>query len=97
MKWLVKCRRLAWVLGALVTTDIASAQHYPSRPIRLIMPFPAGGNADLLACTLAQRVGERLRQHIIIDNRASAGGILGAEIADLVSCMCPAVGTRVRR
>lgn len=55
----------------------AHAQSYPSRPITLIVPYPAGGTADLAARTIAQAMGPLLKQSIVVDNRAGAGGNIG--------------------
>jgi len=63
---------------------VASAalpQNYPSRPIRMIVPFPAGGTADLLARQIGQTMSEALRQQVIIENRTGAGGNIGADLA----------------
>jgi len=63
---------------------VASAalpQDYPSRPIRMIVPFPAGGTADLLARQIGQTMGEALRQQVVIENRTGAGGNIGADLA----------------
>ena len=55
---------------------------YPNKPIRLVVPFPAGGATDLLARAIAQRVGQGLGQNLVVENRAGAGGSLGsAEVA----------------
>lgn len=54
---------------------------YPEKPIRLIVPFPAGGAADLMARTLGERLGADLGQQIVIDNRGGAGGATAAEAA----------------
>lgn len=58
----------------------AAAQNFPSKPIRLIVPFAPGGSSDIVARTLAQRAAEPLGQQIIVDNRGGAGGAIGAEI-----------------
>lgn len=58
-----------------------AGQPYPSRPMRLIVPFPPGGGNDILARTVSQRLSEVVSQQIIVDNRGGAGGALGAQIA----------------
>lgn len=57
----------------------ASAQEYPSRPIRLVSPYAAGGLTDILARTLAQELSKRLGQSVIVENRAGGGGIPGTD------------------
>ncbi len=54
---------------------------YPNRPIRLIAVFPAGGSVDAVARVVAQRMSESLKQQVVVDNRAGAGGLVGVEIA----------------
>jgi tripartite-type tricarboxylate transporter receptor subunit TctC len=56
-------------------------ESYPSRPIRWIVPYPAGGPTDLVARIVGQRLGERLKQSVLIDNRAGAFGNIGLEAA----------------
>jgi tripartite-type tricarboxylate transporter receptor subunit TctC len=55
----------------------ALAQGYPSRPLRLIVSFPAGGSTDLIGRALAKKLGEELGQQLIVENRAGAGGTIG--------------------
>ena len=55
----------------------ALAQVYPSRPVRLIVPFPAGGSTDLIGRTLAKKLGEGLGRQVIVENRPGAGGTIG--------------------
>lgn len=58
----------------------AVAQNYPSKPIRLVVPFGPGGVGDITARTTAQKMGEAVGQQIIIDNRPGAGGVVAAEM-----------------
>jgi len=65
----------------LVGLGAVQAQQYPSRPIRLIVAFPPGGSTDIIARVIGQRLGERLGQPLVIDNRGGAGGTIGTEMA----------------
>src|SRR5215471_17590646 len=58
---------------------IAFAQAYPSRPVRIVVTFPAGSTSDILARPMAQWLQERLGQPFVIDNRPGAGGTIGTE------------------
>jgi tripartite-type tricarboxylate transporter receptor subunit TctC len=58
-----------------------SVNAYPERPIRLIVPFTTGGQADIVARTLSQSFGQKVGQQVVVDNRAGSGGVLGTEIA----------------
>jgi tripartite-type tricarboxylate transporter receptor subunit TctC len=57
------------------------AQAYPERPVRVIVPLSAGGSADIVGRVLAQKIGEKLGQQLVIDNRPGAGSIIGTELA----------------
>jgi tripartite-type tricarboxylate transporter receptor subunit TctC len=79
---LARRRFLHLIAGAAalpVFSGMASAQAYPTRPVRLIVGFPAGGALDLFARLIAQWLSERLGQPFIVENRAGAGGNLAAE------------------
>ncbi len=58
-----------------------SGQGYPNKPIRLIVPFPAGGQTDVVARTVAQKMTESLGQQVVVDNRPGAAGSIGVDIA----------------
>ena len=67
------------LLLALTTT--VAAQDYPTKPVRLIVPFPPGGINDVIGRIVATQLGERLGKQVIVDNRSGAGGVVGTEIA----------------
>ena len=72
---------LAAVALSVVAIGTAAAQVYPSRPITLIVPFPAGGGDDALARNTAERLTAALGQQIVIDNRGGAAGVIGTRAA----------------
>src|SRR5262245_45279853 len=74
-------RVLLLALLATLTTSIAAAQQYPSRPIRLIVAYPPGGSTDIIARIIGPKLTERLGQPVIVDNRSGAAGMIGAAIA----------------
>src|SRR5437773_11599562 len=72
---------LALFAGAFYTTNSA-AQVYPSKPVRLIIPFPPGGSNDVVGRMIAFQLSERLGKQVVADNQgAGAGGIIGTEAA----------------
>src|SRR3954468_14544791 len=68
------------ILWALAGIGAAGAQNYPTKPVRLILPFPPGGPSDILGRALSQKVSEQWGQQMITDNRPGAGGNLGLEL-----------------
>ncbi|AOY94238.1 MFS transporter [Cupriavidus sp. USMAA2-4] len=72
---------LATALALSLAATPALADSYPSKPIRLIVPFPASGATDLLARAIAQKVSTSIGQQIVVDNRPGAGGAIGSDMA----------------
>ncbi|MBR0660494.1 Bug family tripartite tricarboxylate transporter substrate binding protein [Neoroseomonas oryzicola] len=74
-------RSLLLAAGAtLAAPGLALAQEFPSRPIRVVVPFPAGGTTDLLARLFAQRMTETMGQSVVVENRGGGGGSIGADV-----------------
>ena len=69
---------LLW--AGLWGSALAQAQAYPSKPIRLVVPFPAGGATDIFARTLSQKLAEKIGTSIVVDNKPGAGGTLGSDL-----------------
>src|SRR5256885_1844581 len=82
---MVRCKNIAMriLMAALfaLTAGVAHAQAYPSKPVRLIIPFPPGGPNDLVGRAVAAQLGDRLGQSVVIDNRGGGGGTIGINAA----------------
>jgi tripartite-type tricarboxylate transporter receptor subunit TctC len=80
MRYLLQIARLAMAAACLTTAPmIAAAQPYPSRPIHLVVGFPPGGINDIVARIVGQKMSESLGQAVVVENRAGAGGTIGAD------------------
>ena len=73
--------RALFLAAALLASPFAQAQDWPTKPVRMIVPFPPGGGTDTVARPLAAKLTQILGQQIVIDNRGGAGGTIGAGIA----------------
>ena len=71
---------LAIAVASVAAASMAIGQSYPTRPVRIVIPFPPGGNVDVFARVLYQQVEKELGQTIVIDNRGGANGMLGSHI-----------------
>jgi tripartite-type tricarboxylate transporter receptor subunit TctC len=82
MKYKVKTLSAMALIGAVALySGLAAAQTYPSKPVRLIIPFPPGGSNDIVGRFIANKLTERLGKQVVADNRGGAGGVIGTEAA----------------
>jgi len=72
-------RVLLALCSVLLVAPAALAQSYPGKPIRIIVPYSAGGGTDIVARAVGQKLSDRWGQSVIVDNRAGASGMIGAE------------------
>ena len=84
---MTKLKMKKWLSGALVclcgvsTVGLAHAQSWPTKPIKLIVPYPPGGGTDVIARIVQEPLAKELGQQVIIDNRGGAGGSIGSALA----------------
>ena len=71
---------LILLAGCCAIASGAHAEDYPTKPIRIVVPFPAGGSADVITRQLAKALSEKFSQSVIVDNRPGANGIIGAQV-----------------
>ena len=81
MTGVLSIRRVVLGLAAAVLASAALAQSYPTRPIRMILPFPPGGPTDITGRAIAQKLSEQLGQSVVPENRPGAAGNIGLELA----------------
>ena len=79
ISWRCLVKYLVLCASSLLAANVASAQGFPSRPVRIVLPFGPGGVADITARVLAQKITEGIGQQVLVENRPSAGGIIAAE------------------
>jgi tripartite-type tricarboxylate transporter receptor subunit TctC len=77
----MKLKQFLMIVTGLVLSAAAAAQSWPTKPVTLIVPFPAGGGTDAFARPLAAQLSKQIGKQVIIDNRGGAGGTIGASIA----------------
>lgn len=94
--------KISCIVGGIsvfaVTSAACAQQNYPSRPVRWVVPFAPGGPTDIMSRAIGEKLGQRLGQQFVVDNRGGAGGNIGAEIvarapADGYTIMIGHVGT----
>ncbi len=72
---------LATTLAAALAPGVAGAQTWPERPVRVVVPAPAGSSLDIIVRTLGEKLSERWKQPLVVENKAGAGGMLGMDVA----------------
>ena len=80
----IRALTVALLILALAPLERAAAQDFPTRPVRFVVPYAAGGSGDLLARLLGNKLASIWGQQVVIDNRPGAGGLIGTDFAVLV-------------
>ena len=75
------CHIVCSAILVFALSSIVAAEDYPTRPVRLIVPFPAGGSNDVVGRLVASQLSQRLGQQVFVDNRGGAGDVIGIEAA----------------
>ncbi len=73
--------RMGWLGAAMVVGQALAQVPYPTKPVRLLVPFPAGGATDIFARALSQKLPDKLGAQVVVENRPGAGGSLGSDLA----------------
>ena len=73
--------RMGWLGAAMVVGQALAQVPYPNKPVRLLVPFPAGGATDIFARALSQKLPDKLGAQVVVENRPGAGGSLGSDLA----------------
>ena len=79
-RWTISIRSIAFAFAAALAAAGAAAQGYPNKPVKIIVPYPPGGPTDIVARVVAQKLSDQTGQQFVVDNRAGAGGNIGAEV-----------------
>src|SRR4051812_21895883 len=74
------CALIASVVAAVCTGNFALAQQFPSKPLRIVVPFPPSGSVDVAARALAPPLSKAFGQSVVVDNRPGAGTVIGTEV-----------------